>query len=182
MRAYSPSLKGMTFTAIREALVTVAYQDGAHCSDGFGNNDPKLKPGDPITVEAAFAQLKLNVQARADVVNRMLDVDVTQNQFDALVDLYYQNGNKPDKLGRPGFRTMMQLVNAGDFDAAHDYFEELHFNSFGQPSDGLKKRRKLEQAVFKDADYGDLTSVLRWDGDPRKTKPTVYHFQPEDLA
>jgi len=175
------SRNGTIFLACREAIVTVAYQDGPHCSIGMGSNDPSLKPGDAITVKEAFARLKRDVASREAIVNRLLKVPVSQQQFDALFDLYYQNGNKPDGQGRRGFDHMASLINARDFGAAAAYFPECDRNSAGQQMAGLHKRRVLEQAVFLRGDYGDLSTVPFWPGDPKTTPRQTYTIQPGDL-
>ncbi len=175
------SRNGIIFLACREALVTVAYQDGAHCSIGFGSNDPSLRPGDPISVRDAFARLKRDIAARETILNRALKVEVSQQQFDALLDFYYQNGNKPDGRGRPGFAHMMGLVNAGKFEDAAAYFPECDRNSAGEQSAGLHKRRVLEQAIFLRGDYGDLSIIPFWRGNPRTTAREQYHLQAGDI-
>jgi lysozyme len=175
------SRNGVLFLACREALVTVAYEDGAHMSVGFGSNDPNLEPGDTVTFKEAFARLKRDVAARETIVNRAIKVPVSQQQFDALFDLYYQNGNKHDAQGRPGWTHMMSLINAGDFDGAAAYFPECRCNSAGEEKEGLRKRRVMEQGIFLRGDYGDLSSVPFYPGNPHTTPQKRYVIQPGDL-
>ena len=175
------SRNGAIFLACREAIVTVAYQDGQHCSIGMGSNDPSLKPGDTITVKEAFERLKRDVAAREAIVNRMLKVAVSQQQYDALFDLYYQNGNKPDGAGRRGFDHMASLINARKFEDAAAYFPQCDRNSAGEPKDGLRKRRMMEQAVFLRGDYGDLSTIPLYLGDPRIVPRQPYRLQPGDF-
>lgn len=175
------SRNGYIFLGCREAIVLVAYPDGPHLSIGCGSNDPSLRPGDTITVKEAFERLKRDVAAREAIVNRMLKVAVSQQQFDALFDLYYQNGNKPDGQGRRGFDHMAGLINAGRFDDAAAYFPECCRNSAGESKDGLRKRRMMEQAVFLRGDYGDLSAIPIWRGDPHTTLREIYRLQPGDI-
>jgi GH24 family phage-related lysozyme (muramidase) len=175
------SRNGLIFLTCREAIVLTAYQDGKHLSIGMGSNDPNLRPGDTITVAEAFARLKRDVTSREQIVTRSLKVPVSQQQFDAMFDLYYQNGNKLDGHGRRGFEHMVGLMNAGKFEAAADYLPECKYNSAGEPKDGLLKRRLLEQSVFLRGDYGDLSVIPFYRGDPRTTPREQYHLQPGDI-
>lgn len=179
VRSYSR--EGYIFTTCREALVTVAYPDGPNHSIGVGSNDPALKPGDTITVKEAFERLKRDIAAREDIVNRALKVEVSQQQFDALLDLYYQNGNKLDIHGRRGFDAIMALMNVGQFAEAAAYLPNICLNSKGVKIDGLRKRRLMEQAIFLRGDYGDLSTIPLYRGDPHVVPQERYRLQPGDI-
>jgi GH24 family phage-related lysozyme (muramidase) len=180
-RAMRVSPNGLLFTVCREAIVLVAYEDGKHLSIGMGSNSPDLKEGDAITVHEALQRFKADIAAREAIVNRSLKVEVSQQTFDCLVDFYYQNANKVDGQGRPGFKTVVSLINAGDLNGAAEQLPEWHFNSAGEPKSGLKTRRLMEQAVMVHGDYGDLSTVKLWRGNPRTTKPELYKIQPGDF-
>lgn len=170
------STNGLRFIARREALVLVAYQDGPHKSIGFGSNDPSLKEGDRITAAEAFARLKQDVAPRARRVSNLLRKPVEQHQFDALVSLHYQSGNR--YLPR-----IINLINEGNLHDAAMTFPSCDQNMAGERLPGLHKRRLLEQKLFMTGDYGiDLDEIPYWKGDPRKTKPETYHVQPGDFA
>lgn len=174
------SRNGVLFIACREALVLTAYQDGKHCSIGFGSNSPDLRIGDTITVRDAFMRLKADVAERERIVLRALRVGLTGQQVDALASFYYQNGNKRDAHGVPGFTRMIMLLNSGRIDDAAAYFPDCDRNSAGEAKAGLKKRRLLEQAVFLRGDYGDLSTIPFWPGAP-VGPPQPYHLKPGDL-
>jgi GH24 family phage-related lysozyme (muramidase) len=178
--AMATSRNGLLFVGNREALVLTAYQDGKHCSVGFGSNSPALRLGDTISVRDAFALLKRDIAEREKILNRAIKVSVSQQQWDALISFYYQNGQKPDGQGRRGFDHMAGLINAGKFDEAAAYFPECDRNSAGEQKAGLRKRRLLEQAVFLRGDYGDLDPLPYWPGAP-VGPPKQYHLQPGDL-
>lgn len=145
-------------------------------SIGFGHNDPKLKPGDTITVKEAFALLKEDVKPRAAEVSRMLKVPVTQNQFDALVSLYYQSGRKfvPDMI--------QLLINVGDINKAAEMFPRCDTNRAGKRLPGLHRRRLLEQKIFLSGEYGELSPIPFWPGDPAKTKAGQFVVTDSDFA
>ena len=177
---YTVSRNGVLFIANREALVLTAYQDGKHLSIGFGSNSPALRPGDTISVRDAFALLKRNIAEREKILGRALKVDLSQQQRDAVASFYYQNGDKKDGQGRPGFTTLAGLINAGKLDEAAAYFPECDRNSAGEQKAGLRTRRLMEQAVWERGDYGQLDPIKFWPGAP-KGPPQQYFLQPGDL-
>ncbi len=174
--AYTMSRNGILFIARREALVLVAYQDGPHKSIGFGHNNPALVDGDTITAKAAFELLKQDVAAREERVSSLLKQPVTQHQFDAIMSLHYQSGNRY-------MPAMVALVNAKEFAVAASFFPLCNRNLAGDELEGLRKRRLLEQKVFLDADYGgdDLFNIPMWHGNPKETPRETYVVQPDDL-
>lgn len=167
---------GLRFIARREGLALVSYTDGRYFSIGFGHNDPKLKPGDTITVKEAFALLKEDVKPRAAEVTRMLKVPVNQHQFDALVSFYYQSGRKfvPDIIST--------LINVGDINHAAQLFPNCDTNSAGKHIPGLRRRRLLEQKIFLSGEYGELSPIPMWRGDPAKVKAEQYHVKDGDFT
>lgn len=174
-KQYTMSRNGLLFIARREALVLVAYQDGPHKSIGFGHNNPKLNDGDRITAKEAFALLKQDVASREKRVSDLLKVPVTQNQFDALMSLHYQSGNRY-------MPAVVALVNAKEIKVAAELFPLCDRNLAGDEIEGLKKRRELEVKVFVDSDYGnDLLDIPFWEGNPRSTPRKTYKVQPGDL-
>lgn len=160
------SILGVLFIARREALVLVPYQDGTHVSVGFGRNNPQPVP-ERITPRQAVEWLIEDIASREGVVNRSLKRPVTQNQFDALLSAYYQGGNR--NLG-----PLAEAVNRDDIEGATELFPTLDTNRAGVSMPGLRKRRLLEQAIFRDADYGQLLPLPMWEGNPTQSKPVDY--------
>lgn len=75
-------------------------------------------------------------------VNRAVDVELNQNQFDALVSFAYNLGN-----GSLEQSTLLKKLNAGDYDGAADEF--LRWNrAGGKILAGLTKRRIEERELF----------------------------------
>ena len=97
----------------------------------------------PLTEMQASFILAQDMETRFEPkLNDMLDVDLTQNEFDALCSFIYNLG--PTALAGS---TLMAKINEGDTDAAADQF--LRWNHIGgQVSEGLTRRRLAERALF----------------------------------
>ena len=171
--------------ARREGGVLISYEDGPAWEDGperglprmskgFGFQDRSVKAGDTITLKEAFVMLKEGVRLRAKHVSKLLKVPVTQAQFDALVSLYFQSGNRY-------LPKLVHLINEGNAAAAARIFPDCDRNLAGKRIPGLRKRRLIEQKLFLTGDYGELSPIPLWRGDPKTTKPEQYHVQPEDF-
>jgi GH24 family phage-related lysozyme (muramidase) len=182
---YTVSRNGVLFIANREALVLTAYQDGPHCSIGFGSNSPALKLGDKITVKHAFDLLKADIAKREAGLNKRVHISLTQAQWDALFSLHYQSGNRympvePRETGdnRPD---ILRLINAEKLDEAADSWPDCDQNLAGEHISGLRKRRLLEQGVFAHGEYGALDLIPYWPDNPRTTRMQQYQIQPGDV-
>jgi lysozyme len=73
-------------------------------------------------------------------VNHLVTVDLTQCEFDALVDFDFNTG------GLPG-STMLRLLNAGDYHGAALEFDKWDHVK-GREVAGLLRRRQTEAALF----------------------------------
>ena len=166
------SYKGRCFIAQREACVTVAYEDGAHYSLGFGDNDPMLTAASTTTLEAAWERLKENLIQREAAVNTLLKIQPDQQQFDALVSCYFQAGNQ--------VRPVIALVNAGLNDDAMMALLAINRDSTHREFKlGLAKRRLAEATMFMLGDYGTLDTLKLFTGDPKTTPFTEVPFPSE---
>jgi lysozyme len=75
-------------------------------------------------------------------VNTTVSVNLTQNQFDALVSFTYNVGDEAEAKS-----TLLEYVNQGDYADADAQF--VCWDHVGkQVSAGLLKRRKAEAALF----------------------------------
>lgn len=109
---------------------------------GYGH---LIKPGESftkITQKEAEDLLKSDAQIFVDGVNKLLEVNVTQNQFDALVSIAFNIG-----LGNLKSSTLLRLVNAGDCKGAADQFPRWN-KAGGKVLNGLTKRRNAERDLF----------------------------------
>lgn len=114
---------------------------------GYGNtsyqNGLSVSLKDPaITVEQAEQLLNDTVQLFANEVRKLLKVQVTQGQFDALVDFAYNTG--ASKLAGS---TLLRKVNAGDFAGAAAEFGKW-VKGGGVKLPGLVSRREAEIKLF----------------------------------
>lgn len=137
---YSPA--GFQLTKKFEGCSLQAYQDIAGVwTNGYGNTHGVV-PGSTITLDQAQDDLASNIRGSEYVVNRVVVVPLTQNQFDALVDFVYN-------LGAGNFQgsTLLRLLNSGDYVGASNEFPKWN-HSGGHIIDGLTRRRLAEQALF----------------------------------
>jgi lysozyme len=97
---------------------------------------------DGLNEDDALSLLQRDASSAADAVNRYVNVDLNQNQFDALVDFTYNVGS-----GNLYSSTLLTLLNAGNYDAVPTQL--LRWNrSGGQVVDGLTNRRTAEGQLF----------------------------------
>lgn len=115
---------------------------------GWGNtfyeNMKKVTLQDePITEERADSLFNFLVTTNyVNVVNRLVIVDINQNQFDALVSFVYNLGS-----GNFEKSTLLKKVNQSDFIGASLEFEKWN-RAGGKVLNGLTKRRLSEKELF----------------------------------
>ena len=96
-----------------------------------------------ITEERADSLFNFLVTTNyVNVVNRLVIVDINQNQFDALVSFVYNLGS-----GNFEKSTLLKKVNQSDFIGASLEFEKWN-RAGGKVLNGLTKRRLSEKELF----------------------------------
>ena len=137
---------GLDLTKGFEKCRLMPYRDGAGiATDGWGNTHHVVM-GLAITQEKADADLLANVQDAVDCVNDNVNVDLTQNQFDALVDFTFNAG-----CGAFKSSTLLRLLNTGDYAGAEAQiavWNKIRVNGVLVASKGLDNRRDAEQELF----------------------------------
>jgi lysozyme len=108
---------------------------------GYGSTSG-VKEGQVITQQQADALLEKDLQRFVDGVNKLVTVDLNQNQFDALVSFAYNCG-----IGALQKSTLLQLVNKKDFANAAKEFDKW-VKVDGKVLKGLQNRRNEEQVLF----------------------------------
>lgn len=139
------SKHGLTLTESFEGCRLSAYQDQAGIwTIGYGHTK-NVRPFDRCTQELAERWLQEDVQEAVYIVNRLVKVQLTQGQFDALVDFVFN-------LGGVNFEhsTLFLMLNQGRYEDAADQFERWAYAG-GQKVAGLLRRRQAEEAEFKEA-------------------------------
>lgn len=134
---------GMALVQQFEGLRLTAYRDVVGIlTVGYGHTGKDVKPGEEISQTQARALLISDLQAAVAVVNHVVKVPLTQNQFDALVDFAYNAG-----IGALTRSTLLLKLNAGDYAGAAALFAEWD-HAAGKVVPGLLRRREAEAALF----------------------------------
>ncbi|TCM66467.1 lysozyme [Acinetobacter calcoaceticus] len=146
LNMYTSAL-GIDLIANFEGLRLNAYDDGTGVwTIGYGTtrypNGDRVKKGDRCTEAQAKRYMQHDLQSFEQTVNTAIQIDLTQNQFDALVSLTYN-------IGSGAFRqsTLVKKLNAGEIKAAADQFD-VWIYAAAQPMQGLINRRSKEKALF----------------------------------
>jgi lysozyme len=112
---------------------------------GYGTTRIKgnaVQLGTTITTDEADVLLEEDLKKFEDAVNQNVRVEITQNQFDALVAFVYNVG-----AGNFKKSTLLKKINAEDFTVAADEF--LKWNKAGgKVLKGLTRRRTAERELF----------------------------------
>lgn len=108
---------------------------------GYGTTE-NVQLGDCVTEVEAEELLRNDLLDASKAVDELVDVELSQSQYDALVSFIYN-------VGREAFRnsTMLKLINAGNFPGAALQFQRWNKGG-GQVLPGLTRRRAAERALF----------------------------------
>lgn len=141
------SSKGLELIKEFEGFSSVAYLCSAKkATIGYGNtfweDGTPVKIGDQISKERAETLLKHVVDNFSVAVEVDIKIEVTQNQFDAMVSLAYNIG-----LGAFKNSTLLRQLNRGNFVGASQEFLRWD-KSNGKPLPGLTRRREREKLLF----------------------------------
>ena len=120
----------------------VAYQDSVGVwTIGYGHTKDVWE--DRLIIKSTADRLLAEDLAEFEkYVDNLVDVPLTQNQFDALVAWTFNLG--PTNLSES---TLLKKLNAGDYDAVP--FEMKRWNKAGgEVLEGLIRRREAEAALF----------------------------------
>ncbi|WP_151805364.1 lysozyme [Acinetobacter junii] len=143
----SISKTGIDLISSFEDTKLQAYDDGVGVwTIGIGTtaypNGVKVKKGDKCTLEQAKEYFAHDLKRFESSVNKLVEVPLSQNQFDALVSLVYNIGS-----GNFASSTLLKKLNAKDYAGAADQF--LRWNKGGgKVMKGLVRRREAERALF----------------------------------
>lgn len=146
--AHEPDWLGLCrpLTEASESCRLNAYPDpasgGAPWTIGWGATGAGIVEGTVWTKDHADSRLTLDLNARADIVDRLVKVVLTPAKKAALVDFVYN-------LGEGNFEssTLLKRLNAGDYQAAADEFPKWNL-AHGNVMPGLVRRRARERDLF----------------------------------
>lgn len=139
--------KGIALIKQFEGCKLTAYQDSVGVwTIGYGWTQPvdgkPIRAGMTIKQETAERLLKTGLVSYESDVSRLVKVDLTQGQFDALVSFTYNLGARSLSTS-----TLLRKLNASDYAGAADEF--LRWNKAGgKVLNGLTRRREAELALF----------------------------------
>ena len=134
---------GEAFIKQQEGWTPVSMPDAGGDAIGWGHT---IRPGEsfPRPITQAQGQVLFDQDAgdAMALVNRVVKVPLSQNQYDALVDLAF---NVPVALGPQS--SVLRALNAGDYNGAAANIL-LYNKSQGRISSDLQQRRAAEKRRF----------------------------------
>ena len=134
--------KGLALTKNFEGCKLEAYQDsGGVWTIGYGHIEGVYE-GMTCTQEQADTWLAEEMQDATNAVNRLVKVQLNQEEFDALVDFVYNLG-----AGNFASSTLLKLLNEGSISAAANEFVKWD-HCGGVVVQGLLNRRLAEKKEF----------------------------------
>jgi lysozyme len=138
-----PSKKCIDLVKSFEGFKAQAYKCPAGVwTVGYGTTE-NVHPGDVVNEQEAEELLLNDLMEASKAVDDLVDVQITQNQYDALTSFIYN-------VGREAFRnsTLLKLMNAGK--GVHECGTQfLRWNrAGGKVLPGLSRRRSAEAVLF----------------------------------
>lgn len=130
---------------------------------GYGHTG-NVKKGQTITQAQAEILFDKDIQRFVDGVEKLVSVELNENQFSALVSFAYNCG-----IGALQKSTLLEYVNKKQFDKASAEFDKWTKGG-GKVLPGLVKRRNEEQSLF-DQPVVNETKNIKKEG-KRMLQPT----------
>ena len=125
-----------------EGLSLTAYEDvGGVLTIGYGST-AGVVPGMKITKAQAEKRLRDDLAVAEEAVERLVKVDLTDNQFGALVSFVFNVGAGAFKSS-----TLLRKLNAGDYAAVPGELARWN-RAGGKPVQGLANRRAAEAGLW----------------------------------
>ncbi len=139
------SRAGLALTESFEQCRLVAYPDSKGVPTIGWGHTAGVRLGMTCTQDQADAWLLADVQVAVAAVNRLVTVALTQDEFDALVDLVFNIGQ-----GNFASSSVLRLLNAGDYAGAAAHIDDWD-ECANQVLAGLLRRRQAETKKFESA-------------------------------
>jgi lysozyme len=145
------SVAGRSFIKSFEQCRLTPYRDsGGVWTNGWGHTGADVKAGVAITQVLADSNFERDLGGFERDVNKLVDVPITQSQFDALVSFAYNVGSDIDEdliAEGLGDSTLLRKLNASDYVGAANQFP-LWNKCDGTVLRGLTNRRLAERNIF----------------------------------
>lgn len=135
-----PSLNCRSLIQRHEGLKLTAYPDCGAYSVGYGHRG--VPPDTVWTLAQANAAFDSDLATFAAQVKNLVDVPLTQGQFDALVDFVFNLG-----AGRLAGSTLLRLLNKEEYEAAGQQLLRWDIAG-GKENDNLEARREADLALW----------------------------------
>jgi len=116
---------------------------------GYGHTRG-VKDGDDITQEQADQMLSEDLEEFEGYVDKYVEVDLTQNQRDALIAWTFNLG--PNNLKTS---TMLKELNSGNFSKVPSEIKRWN-KAGGKTLDGLIRRREAESLLFQGKEWHEV--------------------------
>ena len=141
------SAAGLDLLRKSEGFRSQTYMDvNGFPTIGYGHRllHPESFPGKISEAQAAEILIS-DVRDAEQAVKRLVKVQLTQGQFDALVDFCFNLG-----AGRLASSTLLKILNTSRYEAAAEQLLRWDI-ACGQENTGLKARREAEFALWSTA-------------------------------
>ena len=127
-----------------------AYQDAVGVwTIGYGHTK-NVKEGMTVSKEQADNMLLNELDEYCEYVEKAVEVNLEQNQFDALVSWTYNLG--PSNLNSS---TMLKVLNSKDYDEVPHEMKRWN-KAGGKVLQGLVRRREAEALLFQGKDWTEV--------------------------
>tara|TARA_S200002703_G_scaffold74749_1_gene64464 strand:+ start:1717 stop:2160 length:444 start_codon:yes stop_codon:yes gene_type:complete len=144
------SQEGLSLIKKFEGCELEAYKCAAGVwTIGYGSTKG-VKQGDTISQEDADKLLLHEMKEYETYVNDMVNVDLTQNQFDALVSWVFNLG--PANLAAS---TLLKVLNTKDYEGVPAQIKRWN-KAGGKVLQGLIRRREAEALLFQDKQWHEV--------------------------
>ena len=120
-------------------VLTIGYGHTADVTDGMS-----------ISQDMAEAMLDKDIEEFEQYVNDSVTVDLSQNQFDALVAWTFNLG-----VGNLKASTMLKVLNEGKYEQVPSEMRRWN-KAGGKTLDGLIRRREAESLMFQGEEWIDV--------------------------
>ena len=136
------SNNGLDLVKHFEGLVLEAYKCPAGVwTIGYGHTKD-VQPGDSWSEDHADHMLEVEMEEYEKYINDLVEVELNQNQFDAMVSWVYNLGSSNLQAS-----TLLKVLNAGDYEGVPAQIMRWN-KAGGKVLEGLTRRRQAEADLF----------------------------------